>query len=50
MHDSESALDWSEYYYGESPCASCLGIRTSITLNENGLLLGKKKIALKNKN
>lgn len=36
MHNAENSLDWSGYYFGTLPCASCPGIRTSITLDENG--------------
>lgn len=35
MHNAENSLDWAGYYFGVLPCASCPGIKTSITLNED---------------
>lgn len=36
MHTSELSIDWAGYYYGELPCASCAGIKTGITLKNDG--------------
>ena len=32
MHTSENSLDWHGTYYGVTPCASCPGIETELTL------------------
>lgn len=32
MHTSEISLDWQGTYYGVTPCASCPGIETELTL------------------
>lgn len=32
MHTSEISLDWQGTYYGVTPCASCPGIKTELTL------------------
>lgn len=32
MHTSENSLDWQGTYYGVTPCASCPGIETELTL------------------
>ncbi len=36
MHNSQNSLDWNGTYEGTIPCADCEGIKTSITLSENG--------------
>ena len=36
MHNAQNAIDWPGSYYGVLPCASCPGINTMITLNEDG--------------
>jgi copper homeostasis protein (lipoprotein) len=35
-HSSREALDWPGTYSGVLPCASCPGIKTSVTLNADG--------------
>lgn len=35
-HSSRDALDWSGTYSGVLPCASCPGIETTVTLNQDG--------------
>jgi uncharacterized lipoprotein NlpE involved in copper resistance len=35
MHNSEISLDWQGTYKGILPCASCEGIETEITLNND---------------
>lgn len=35
MHTAEVSLDWNGTYEGVLPCASCGGIKTSLTLNKN---------------
>ncbi|MDT8407497.1 MAG: copper resistance protein NlpE N-terminal domain-containing protein [Methylococcales bacterium] len=35
-HTSRIALDWAGTYSGVLPCASCPGIETRVTLNQNG--------------
>jgi copper homeostasis protein (lipoprotein) len=46
-HNSRNALDWHGTYSGTVPCADCEGIRTSVTLRDDGsfererLYLGK---------
>lgn len=35
MHTSSIALDWSGTYQGMTPCASCPGILTSLTLSDD---------------
>jgi copper homeostasis protein (lipoprotein) len=46
-HNSRNALDWPGTYSGTVPCADCEGIRTSVTLRDDGsfererLYLGK---------
>ena len=34
-HTSQNSLDWNGTYSGVLPCASCEGIETSLTLNED---------------
>lgn len=36
MHTSEMSLDWAGTYSGTLPCASCPGIKTSLTLTDQG--------------
>lgn len=36
MHTSEISLDWAGTYSGVLPCASCEGIETELTLNQDG--------------
>lgn len=36
MHSSDISIDWEGNYYGEMPCDSCSGIKTSITLKDDG--------------
>ena len=36
MHTSEISLDWAGIYSGVLPCASCEGIETELTLNDDG--------------
>lgn len=43
MHTSELALDWQGVYSGLLPCADCSGIKTEITLNEDGSYLILRK-------
>lgn len=35
-HNARTALDWAGTYQGTLPCASCSGIRTTLTLEDNG--------------
>ncbi|MBX3705261.1 MAG: copper resistance protein NlpE N-terminal domain-containing protein [Pseudomonadales bacterium] len=35
-HSSRDALDWAGTYSGVLPCASCPGIETTVTLNQDG--------------
>lgn len=35
-HTADVSIDWNGYYYGELPCASCSGIKTSIVLSNDG--------------
>ena len=35
-HNARNALDWAGTYQGTLPCASCSGIRTTLTLLDNG--------------
>jgi len=35
-HNSRNALDWAGTYSGVLPCADCEGIRTSVTLHQDG--------------
>lgn len=35
-HNAQNALDWAGTYTGVIPCASCPGINTTITLNNDG--------------
>ena len=35
-HNSRNALDWAGSYSGVLPCADCEGIRTSVTLHQDG--------------
>lgn len=35
MHNSQISVDWPGSYFGVVPCASCPGIETMITLNED---------------
>ena len=35
-HNSRNALDWPGTYTGTLPCADCEGIRTTVTLNDDG--------------
>ncbi|UOO82293.1 copper resistance protein NlpE [Uruburuella testudinis] len=35
-HNARTALDWAGTYQGTLPCASCSGIRTTLTLQDNG--------------
>jgi heat shock protein HslJ len=51
-HNSRNALDWPGSYIGTLPCADCEGIRTTITLRDDGtfdrerLYLGKSRTPL----
>ncbi len=35
-HTAKTSLDWAGVYQGTLPCASCPGIKTLITINQNG--------------
>ncbi|AQX14111.1 hypothetical protein BAX94_03790 [Elizabethkingia meningoseptica] len=35
-HNAQNSLDWAGTYEGTVPCADCPGIKTTITLNDNG--------------
>jgi heat shock protein HslJ len=35
-HNSRNALDWQGTYIGTTPCADCEGIRTTVTLMQDG--------------
>ncbi len=35
LHNSKNSLDWMGTYSGILPCADCMGIQTTLTLNEN---------------
>ena len=35
-HNARNALDWAGTYQGTLPCASCNGIKTTLTLQDNG--------------
>ncbi len=35
-HSAKNALDWTGTYAGVLPCADCGGIKTEITINEDG--------------
>lgn len=35
-HNAQNSLDWAGSYFGTLPCASCAGIETQITLNDDG--------------
>ncbi len=35
-HNSRNALDWQGTYIGTTPCADCEGIRTRVTLSQDG--------------
>jgi len=36
MHTSQNSLDWAGAYEGTLPCADCPGIKTRLTLNNDG--------------
>jgi uncharacterized lipoprotein NlpE involved in copper resistance len=36
MHNSQNSLDWAGAYEGTLPCADCPGIKTRLTLNNDG--------------
>jgi uncharacterized lipoprotein NlpE involved in copper resistance len=36
MHNSRNSLDWAGTYEGVLPCADCPGIKTRLTLNQDG--------------
>jgi heat shock protein HslJ len=36
MHTSQTSLDWSGVYTGTLPCADCEGIKTTLTLEQDG--------------
>ncbi len=36
MHTSQTSVDWEGTYFGVLPCASCPGINTLITLDDDG--------------
>lgn len=48
-HSSQNALDWAGRYEGVLPCASCMGLKTELTLEKGGTYrmsetyLGKSK-------
>lgn len=35
-HNSQNSLDWAGTYSGVTPCADCPGIKTDMTLNNDG--------------
>lgn len=35
-HNSQNSLDWNGTYEATLPCADCIGIKTTITLIDNG--------------
>lgn len=35
-HNAQNALDWAGTYEATLPCADCPGIKTTVTLNQNG--------------
>lgn len=39
--NSQNALDWAGTYFATLPCASCEGIETWVTLNEDGTFIFK---------
>ncbi|MCM3905612.1 MAG: amidohydrolase family protein [Pyrinomonadaceae bacterium] len=39
MHNSRNSLDWATTYQGTTPCADCPGIKTILTLSQNGTYL-----------
>lgn len=43
MHNSQNALDWQGTYKGTTPCASCEGIETEITLSNDLTFVIKTK-------
>lgn len=38
-HNSRNALDWQGTYIGTTPCADCEGIRTTVTLMQDGTFM-----------
>lgn len=48
-HSSQNVLDWAGRYSGVLPCASCMGLKTELTLEQDGTYqltetyLGKSK-------
>ncbi|MBD9357706.1 copper resistance protein NlpE [Methylomonas albis] len=38
-HHEHKSLDWPGIYNGLTPCADCIGVKTSLALNKNGSYL-----------
>lgn len=35
-HHAQNAVDWPGIYNGLTPCADCIGVKTTLALNKNG--------------
>jgi len=35
-HHAQTSLDWPGIYNGLTPCADCIGVKTTLALNKNG--------------